>query len=248
MTKRVCIWSGPRNISTALMYSFAQRSDTTVVDEPLYAHYLSTTEAYNYHPGADEVLITQENDGASVVRNVILGRYPTPIVFFKQMVHHLVNLDWDFLDQTINVLLTRDPREMLPSYAKNVEQPRLGDTGYADLVRLLDYLRARGQSPPVLDSKQVLLNPRRVLARLCAQIGIPFDEVMLSWEPGPRAEDGVWARYWYQSVHRSTGFQKYKAKTEPFPPDLEPLLAECRPYYDELMTLAIRVDDTDPGG
>lgn len=247
MTKRICLWSGPRNISTALMYSFAQRADTTVVDEPLYAHYLSTTDAHTYHPGSAEVIAVQENDGAKVVREVILGDYPTPLVFFKHMTHHLVNLDWDFLDQTINVLLTRDPRDMLPSYAKNVKQPTLRDTDYADHLKLLDYLRARGQTPPVLEAKQVLLNPRRVLSRLCQQIDIPFDEAMLSWPAGPRPEDGVWAKYWYHSVHQSTGFEAYRPKTSPFPEHLKPLLAECQPYYEQLAALAIQADQSQAG-
>ncbi|MBE7554779.1 MAG: sulfotransferase family protein [Anaerolineales bacterium] len=243
MTQRICLWSGPRNISTALMYSFAQRNDTTVVDEPLYAHYLSTTEAHTYHPGAADVIAVQENDGVKVVRDVILGDYPTPLVFFKHMTHHLVNLDWSFLDQTINILLTRDPRDMLPSYAKNVEQPTLRDTDYADHLKLLDYLRSRGQTPPVLDAKQVLLNPRGVLTRLCVQIGIPFEEAMLSWKAGARPEDGVWAKYWYHAVHQSTGFQPYQPKTTPFPEHLQPLLAECQPYYEQLAALAIQTDE-----
>jgi Sulfotransferase domain len=242
MTKRICLWSGPRNISTALMYSFAQRHDTTVVDEPLYAYYLSTTAAQTYHPGAAEVIAAQENDGAKVIRDVILGDYPTPLVFFKHMTHHLINLDWSFLDQTINVLLTRDPKEMLPSYAANVAQPSLGDTDYADHLKLLNYLQSRGQTPPILDAKQVLLDPRGVLAQLCAQIAIPFDEAMLSWAAGARPEDGIWAKYWYEAVHLSTGFQPYQPKTTPFPEHLKPLLAECQPYYERLAAFAIRAD------
>lgn len=245
MIKRICLWSGPRNISTALMYSFAQRHDTTVVDEPLYAHYLSTTDAHTYHPGSAEVIADQENDGAKVIRDVILGDYPTPVVFFKHMTHHLVELDWSFLDQTINVLLTRDPWEMLPSYAKNVEQPTLRDTDYADHLKLLDYLHSRGQTPPVLDAKQVLLNPRRVLTKLCDQIGIQFDEAMLSWKAGARPEDGVWAKYWYHAVHHSTGFAAYRPKTDPFPEHLKPLLVECLPYYERLAALAIRAGEAE---
>lgn len=237
---RICLWSGPRNISTALMYSFAQRPDTTVFDEPLYAHYLSKTPAREYHPGADRVIAEMENDGEVVVRDLILGPHPTPVVFFKHMAHHLYKLDWNFLDRTVNVLLTRDPREMLPSYAAVVETPTLQDVGYAHHVELLEYLRSRGQDPPVLDSKQVLLNPHKVLAELCARIGIPFREEMLVWKAGPRPEDGSWAQYWYASVHRSTGFTPYRPKTAPFPEQLEPLLAECRPYYEQLRTRAIK--------
>ncbi|MGB1249649.1 MAG: sulfotransferase family protein [Candidatus Promineifilaceae bacterium] len=236
---RICVWSGPRNISTALMYSFAQRSDTTVVDEALYGHYLSKTPAEAYHPGSAEIIATMDNDGERVVRDILLGPYNTPIVFHKQMTHHLVELDWGFMAQTINVILTRDPVDMLPSYMKNVERPTMVDVGYAKHIKLLNYLRSLGQEPPVLDSKQVLLNPRKVLTALCEQIGIPFDEAMLTWDAGARLEDGCWAKDWYHSVHRSTGFGAYRPKSAPFPDSLKPLLAECLPYYEQLSQLAI---------
>lgn len=240
MTIRICLWSGPRNISTAMMYAFAQRDDCTVVDEPLYAHYLSKTNAHTYHPGAEEVLATMENDGQRVVDEIIFGEYPTPIVFFKHMTHHLVELDWSFMERTVNVLLTRDPRDMLPSYAKQVAQPVIGDTGYDMHLDVLNHLKKLGQEPPVLESNQVLKNPRSVLSQLCTQIGIPFTEAMLSWKAGARPEDGSWAKYWYHSLHKSTGFRPYSPKSEPFPLHLEPLLAECRPLYQELAALAIR--------
>ena len=237
---RICLWSGPRNVSTALMYSFAQRDDTSVFDEPLYAHYLSKTPARAYHPGAEEVIATMENDGQKVVDDLILGNHDTPVVFFKHMTHHLYELDLGFLDQTVNILLTRDPVEMLPSYAAWVEAPSLGDVGYALHVELLHYLQSRGQNPPVLDSKQILLNPRKVLNKLCERIEIPFQEAMLSWKAGARPEDGSWAKYWYKSVHGSTGFGEYSKKSTPFPKQLKPLLAECIPYYEQLNALAIR--------
>lgn len=237
---RICLWSGPRNISTALMYSFAQRQDTAVFDEPLYAHYLSKTAAREYHPGAEEVIATMENDGKKVVDSLILGSQDAPVLFFKHMTHHLNDLDWDFMHQTVNVILTRDPYDMLPSYAKQVNQPALHDVGYALHLKLLDYLKSIGQSPPVLDSKQTLLNPRGVLSQLCSRIGIPFDEVMLSWPAGARHEDGAWSKFWYHSVHQSTGFQTYRRKEEPFPEHLRPLLTECQPYYEKLSSLAIQ--------
>ena len=237
---RICMWSGPRNISTALMYSFAQRNDTTVFDEPLYAHYLSKTPARQYHPGAEEVIATMENDGQKVVDELILGKHSKSVIFFKHMTHHLNNLDWGFLDHTVNVLLTRDPFEMLPSYAAVVETPSLQDVGYALHLELLRYLQSRGQNPPVLDAKQILLNPKKVLGKLCERIGISFQEEMLSWKAGARSEDGLWAKYWYSSVHQSTGFGTYVKKSTPFPKHLEPLLAECQQYYEQLSALAIQ--------
>ena len=154
---RICLWSGPRNVSTALMYSFAQRNDSLVFDEPLYAHYLSKTPARAYHPGAEDVIAMMENDGQKVVDDLILGDHSKPVLFLKHMTHHLNDLDWSFMDHTVNVLLTRDPFDMLPSYGAVVETPSLRDVGYKLHLELLEYLQSRGQNPPVLDSKQILL-------------------------------------------------------------------------------------------
>jgi hypothetical protein len=237
-TLRVNLWSGPRNVSTALMYSFAQRADTRVIDEPLYAHYLRVSGAE--HPGRDEVLARQENDGKKVVREVILGRCDRPVLFMKQMAHHLVAIDREFMAQCANVILTRDPEDMLPSLAENLSTPTLRDTGYAMQTELVSQLRAMGQDPPVLVASEVLRDPRSVLSKLCARLAIPFDAAMLAWKPGARPEDGVWAPHWYASVHRSSGFERYRKKTAPFPERLRPLLEECRPHFAELARLAIR--------
>lgn len=241
--RRICLWSGPRNISTALMYSFAQRKDTQVFDEPLYAHYLSKTEARNYHPGAEEVIAAQENDGEKVVRKLILGKHDSAIVFFKMMTHHLHQLDRSFLAKTRNVILIRDPKEMLVSYVNQVAAPTLADVGYRANAELYDELRKIGKAPVVLDARQTLLNPGKVLAELCNAIGIEFDERMLKWQPGARPEDGVWAKYWYQNVHESSGFQPYQPKKKPLPKHLNTLLEECQPYYDKLSLLAISADN-----
>lgn len=243
---RLCLWSGPRNVSTALMYSFAQRADTRVFDEPLYAHYLARTPARAYHPGAEEVLAAMDHDGERVVREVILqqptadvGGVEPKVLFFKHMTHHLVGLDLGFLEHTVNVLLTRDPRAMLASYARAVASPTLDDVGYRQHTELLAYLRSLGQEPPVLEASQLRSNPRAVLTELCERIGVAFDETMLRWAPGARSEDGVWAKYWYSSVHRSTGFMPDTAQPEPLPPHLEPLWRECVPYYEQLRRSAI---------
>ena len=235
---RINLWSGPRNVSTALMYAFAQRSDTRVFDEPLYGHYLRVSGAH--HPGRELVLARTDVRGERVIANVVLGPHERPVVFFKQMAHHLVRLELAFLARCANVLLIRDPREMLPSLAQNLERPSLRDTGLARQSWLYDWLRARGQVPAVLDARQVLLDPRGVLGELCRRLGLAFEERMLTWPAGGRPEDGVWAPHWYASVHRSTGFQAYEPKTEPLAAHLEPLLAECRPHYERLAALAIR--------
>jgi hypothetical protein len=221
------------------MYSFAQRADTTVYDEPLYAHYLVNSDAKDYHPGAEEIIAAMESDGEKVVADIILGPQPTPIAFFKQMTHHLIKLDQTFMQRTTNVILTRHPRDMLPSYAEQVSEPTLTDVGYKIHLDLIEYLRSLGQEPVVLDAEETLKNPRGVLEKLCSRIGIPFDGAMLSWAAESRPEDGIWAQYWYTSVHSSTGFQTYKPKTEAFPEHLNPLLEKCMPYYEVLVRQAI---------
>ena len=238
-TTRICLWSGPRNISTALMYAFAQRKDTAVFDEPLYAHYLKRTKAKSYHPGAKEILATMENDGNKVIE-MMMGEHTKPVVFFKNMTHHLLELDRTFMKDVVNIILTRDPLEMLPSFAKVIENPNMNDVGYEDHIELLNYFREQDIEPIVLDSKQVLLNPEKVLKQLCDLINIPFDAHMLQWEAGSRPEDGVWSKYWYGSVHKSTGFQAYQPKKTSIPKSLEPLLESCLEYYKELESLSIK--------
>lgn len=220
------------------MYSFAQRPDTQVYDEPLYAYYLSHSSALAYHPGAEEVLASQPTSGAEVV-DQMLGPIPRPVAFFKHMTHHLLDLDRTFLARVKNVLLTRHPADMLPSFARVIDQPRMSDVGYAAQVELLEYLRQQGQTPAVIDSRRLLEDPEGVLSQLCSYLQIPFNRRMLHWPAGPRPEDGVWAPYWYASVHRSTGFAQYQPKTEAFPERLRPLLEQSLPYYQQLMQFSL---------
>ena len=237
MTKRVSVWSGPRNVSTALMYSFRSRADTVVVDEPLYGHYLSLTDAP--HPGKAEVLATMDPDGERVVREVLLGYYDADVVMFKNMAHHLPGLEPAFLDELHNVLLVRDPAEMLPSLAQELPEPTLRDTGLQEQVWLLEKVQASGRAPVVIEAKRLLQQPEKVLRELCRALELPFDPAMLSWPPGPKPEDGVWAKHWYKNVHASSTFAPYKPKTAPFPEHLRPLLGVCTPLYDQLRRYAL---------
>lgn len=236
-TKRICLWSGPRNVSTALMYSFRERSDTTVVDEPLYAHYLAATRVE--HPVVQDVIASQDTDGAHVIETVVFGPSPTPVRFFKHMAHHLVDLDLSLVDRADNVLLTRDPMEMLPSLVKQVPNPTLEGTSLPMQVRLLERMEKAGRPPLVLDSRLLLADPPGVLAALCDRLGLDFDPAMLSWPAGPKPEDGVWAKHWYHRVHLSTGFEPYERSSQPMPGHLIPLLAECRPLYNRLREHAL---------
>ncbi len=239
-TQRICLWSGPRNISTALMYAFGQRSDTEIIDEPLYAHYLHVTGAM--HPGREEVMTSMQTDGADVIRDVVFGPCAMPVLFMKQMAHHLVDIDRSFMQKTVNIFLIRDPKEMLPSLTKVIGMPTLSDTGLKIQAELYTELQGMGQSPPIIDSRELLLSPKNVLSKLCERLGLLFEESMLSWEKGGHPSDGVWAPYWYQNVHRSEGFVPYQPKQEPFPNELDGILSECLPYYELLRDDAICSD------
>ena len=234
---KLSVWSGPRNVSTALMYSFRQRPDTVVVDEPLYGHYLKTTGAD--HPGAREVLGAMEGDGGRVVEEILLGPCERPVHFFKNMAHHLVGLERGFLSGITNVLLIRDPEEMLPSLAEQLPEPTLRDTGLRQQIEVLEVMLRGDGEPVVLDARELLLDPAGVLREACGRLGIPFEAAMLRWPAGPKPEDGVWARHWYEGVHASTGFAPYRPKTRRVPPRLEPLLRECLPLYERLLGYAI---------
>ncbi|HEV2123342.1 MAG TPA: sulfotransferase family protein [Chloroflexota bacterium] len=238
---RLSLWSGPRNISTALMYAFRQRSDTVVVDEPLYGHYLRVTGAE--HPGAGDVLKAMDGDGERVVREILLAPCERPVLFAKNMAHHLVGLERGFLEKLTNLLLTRDPHDMLTSLVAQLPNPTLGDTGLEMQVEILEHELARGRAPVVLEAGEVLRNPRRVLSASCERLGLPFDEAMLTWPAGSKPEDGVWAKHWYANVHASTGFAPYWAKATTLPQRLEPLLDECMPYYERLNAYAVTASD-----
>lgn len=232
---RIAMWSGPRNISTALLRSWGNRSDTAVCDEPLYAHYLAQTG--KDHPGAAEVIAHHEPDWRKVVR-WLTGPVPDgkPIFYQKQMAHHLLpGIERDWLDRVTNCFLIRDPREMLTSLAHKLERPLLEDTGLPQQVEIFEQVRARtGRTPPVIDAKDVLLDPERLLRLLCDALGVAFRHDMLHWPSGTRPTDGVWAKHWYENVEASTGFGPYRPKSEPVPDHLFEIHEHCRECYDRL--------------
>lgn len=237
-TLRINSWSGPRNVSTALMRSFSRRSDTTVVDEPLYGAYLATTGAP--HPGRDELIEILEIDAQKVIDEVILGACDSKVVFLKQMVHHLTpGVDLTFLDQCVNIMLIRDPAEVISSLVNQLPEPTVRDVGLDRQLELFRDLRTRGQDPTVIDARQLLLDPEHVLRQLCDRIGLGWEAAMLSWPAGPHPADGVWAKYWYDNVQNSTGFAPYRPKVSDVPAHCRELLAECCSYYEELSAHAI---------
>ncbi len=232
--KIICLWSSPRNISTALMYSFRQRQDTQVIDEPLYAHYLKKTGLQ--HPGYADILASQENDGNKVFASFFTDQFQVPVLFCKQMTHHLDGIDMSLLLQSENILFIRNPIQIIASYTKVIPEVRMEDIGIKRQWELYQWLIQNGSNPVVLDAVDLLENPAVQLQKICDAIKIPFYKSMLSWPLGPKPEDGVWAPYWYKNVHKSTGFEK---KTNTASISLEhkhDALAEESMHYYELLS------------
>lgn len=238
MNKIICLWSCPRNISTALMYSFAQRKDTQVFDEPLYAHYLKISKVN--HPAKEEVLRSLENDGNKVVQKVILQK-SKKILFHKLMTHFLIDIDTDFLSKVSNIIFIRNPEEIIASYSKVIPSPKLEDIGLKQQYKLYLSLEKQGYVPIVLDSKYLLKNPELMLSKLCDVLEISFDKKMLKWERGARKEDGIWANHWYANVHNSTGFLPYKEKEIKLSVGNLALAKRCKPYYEFLTDKSIQL-------
>jgi hypothetical protein len=193
------------------MYSFAQRSDTQVVDEPLYAHYLANIDPKAYRPYREEVLAAQNNDGNAVMSLFINGAHEKPVLFLKHMAKQSKLLDMSFLRSTRNVILIRHPAEVLSSWSSSlgVSNTRMEDIGVLEQRDLMRAIMAAGQEEPIIVSNQNLIaHPEGTLRSLCARLGLAFDPAMLRWPAGGRKEDGLWASYWYHSTHASTGFSQ----------------------------------------
>jgi hypothetical protein len=210
------MWSGPRNVSTAFMRSWENRPDTIVVDEPFYAHYLLATGID--HPGRDEVLVHHETDWRRVVESLLAPLPPGVTVFYqKQMSHHLLpHMGREWLASVSHAFLIRNPAPMLASLGEKLGDFALEATGLPQQVEIFDFVRSTtGHVPPVVDAADLLAAPEPVLRALCAALGIPFSERMLAWPPGRRATDGAWAKYWYDRVEHSTGFEAPEAAAAP---------------------------------
>lgn len=236
---RINLISGPRNISTALMYSFAQRQDASVLDEPYYAVYLLNSGAM--HPGRDEVIASlphTEDD----VDNMINATSPNKkILFIKNMAHHMEVLREPVKDGMISVFLIRDPRQVIASYSRVVERPVMRDIGIEYQSVLFHQLRKSASAPPlVLDSGLLLMDPGSVLRQLCSKIHIDFDEAMLSWPEGPKSYDGVWAPFWYVNVHRSRAFTTPAEHSHEIPAGLETLCRQAASCYEKLLPFALK--------
>jgi hypothetical protein len=244
---RLAMWSGPRNISTAFMRSWGNREDTIVVDEPFYAHYLQVTGLD--HPGRDEIIAQHERDWRRVAASLVAPLPPHVRVFYqKQMSHHLLpSMGRDWLDLVTHAFLIRDPGAMLASLGEKLANFDLLATGLPQQVEIFEHVIERtGRAPPVLDSADLLARPESMLRALCAALGVPFSDRMLSWPAGRRDTDGIWARHWYDRVEQSTGFETPSAKpavtveTKTLPPAMAAIEAQCRPLYEKLREHRLR--------
>jgi hypothetical protein len=229
--------SGPRNVSTALMYSFAQRSDTAVVDEPFYAVYLWKSGAD--HPGKEEVLRTLSTD-ENIVKARLTSQHEKPVLFIKNMAHHMEVLAEPFIAGATNIFLIRDPSQILASYAEVLAQPAMRDIGIAYQYALFQNLLQQGEEPMVIDSHFLLQDPVSVLTKVCARCGLEFEQRMAHWPAGPKAYDGIWARHWYVNVHNSTGFQKQTTRSRRLPEHLHNLCAEAQQFYEKLLPFSVK--------
>jgi Sulfotransferase domain len=233
---RIAMWSGPRNISTAMMRSWGNRSDTIVIDEPFYAYYLDRTG--KSHPGAAKIIANGETDWRKIADRLTKAPIPSDksIFFQKQMTHHLLpDIGREWISELRNCFLIRDPREVILSYIKKNPDPAPEDLGFVQQCEIFDLVQQRtGSVPPVIDAKDILQNPERLLRILCHALGVEFDSAMLSWAPGLRETDGIWAEYWYDEVAKSTSFQPYKQREGIIPDHLRETCERCRECYERL--------------
>jgi hypothetical protein len=241
---RIAMWSGPRNISTAMMRAWGNRPDTIVCDEPFYAFYLKATG--RDHPGAAEVVARGETDWRKVIGQ-LTGPIPDRkrILYQKQMTHHLLpEVDRNWLGAVTNCFLIRDPAEVIISYIKKNNDPTLEDIGFVQQAEIFDRVCADiGAVPPVVDARDVLEDPAKILRLLCEAIGVEFTDSMLSWPPGLRETDGIWAKHWYGEVANSTGFRKPRPKAPATVPQrLRSIYDRSRAFYDRLYEHRLRLE------
>lgn len=231
----IAAWSGPRNISTAMMRAWENRGDCAVADEPLYAAYLQATRLD--HPGREEVIAAGTTDWRAVAA-ALTGPVPggQPVWYQKHMAHHLLpGMDTAWVHSLTNIFLVRDPAQVVDSYLKSRATVVPEDIGLLQQARLFDELRAAGRTPPVIDADDFLRQPEAHLRRLCEHLGLPFTERMLHWPAGRRESDGVWAPYWYDAVWRSTGFEPWRERRPQLQGDALAVAEACRPAYEHLL-------------
>ncbi|MEL6388869.1 MAG: hypothetical protein AAFQ02_01800 [Bacteroidota bacterium] len=239
-TTRINLISGPRNMSTAFMYSWASRSDTQVVDEPWFGYYLAKTGII-YHPGTDQVLKSMPTTWDAVLEQSIFCTIEVPVYFIKGMAHHLIHNDLRCLLELKNLFLIRDPAKLIASFAKVIDEPSMADIGLRREWELYSWLCTEGRNPTVIDSDTIRKDPPAALRKICSLMEIPFSGEMLRWEAGPKPYDGVWAKYWYHSAWKSTGYAPYIGRDIDVHKRHRNLYEEALPYYRLLKQQAVQL-------
>lgn len=233
---QIAMWSGPRNLSTALMYSFGARADCAVVDEPFYGAFLRLTELE--HPMRTEILTDMETNPAKVAAD--LGTDQEGLRYVKHMTQHMVaGISRDWFATSRHAFLIRHPARVVASYHVKRERPVLDDLGFTQQAEIFEQVCALGQTPVVVDSFDIRAAPEVTLRKLCAALGIAWDAGMLSWPKGGHASDGIWAQHWYGSVHKSTGFAAPESDLPQLEPDLQKVADAAMPHYEALAAFKI---------
>jgi len=239
--KRIAMWSGPRNLSTAMMYSFGARADCAVWDEPYYAAYLHETDLD--HPMRAEILAEWLRDPAEIAKR-LTGDIPqgTPVFYQKHMTQHMLPaFDRAWMKDVTNIFLIRHPARVIASYHAKRESPTLADIGFQEQAELFDQVAQHlGHAPIVIDSADIRANPEAMLRALCVAIDLPFDPAMLSWPKGGHPQDGPWAPHWYPAVWNSTGFAGAEGLLPNVGNTLQNVLAQALPYYKKLEAVKIQ--------
>lgn len=236
-TKRIAMWSGPRNLSTAMMYSFGGRRDCCVVDEPFYASYLAATGIQ--HPMQAEILASQSRNADDVAEQ-LLKPVSNKVFYQKHMSHHMVDgIPRDWMEKVLNVFLIRHPIRVVASYAKKREGPNLDDIGFRQQAELFDHICALGQTPVVIDSYDIRVDPERMMRKLCKALELPWDAGMLRWTSGGHESDGVWATHWYGAVHTSTGFAEPESKLPELEHEYADVARQAMPFYEKLAAIKL---------
>ena len=239
MTIRIAMWSGPRNISTAMMRAWDSRPDCAVMDEPFYGAYLAETGLK--HPMRAEILEAHSVDFAEISKDCAT-RSDAPVIYQKHMCQHMIPeapLDW--MTSCRHAFLIRPPSEVAASFSAKYQGLRSGDLGFRRQAELFDQVcQTAGSPPPVIEARDILTDPESALKALCDALDVPFDPAMLRWEAGPRDTDGIWASHWYNSVNQSTSFSEPRPSA-PCPPELSDIVAECQPYYEKVRVHRLRL-------
>ena len=236
-SNRIALWAGPRDVATLLMYSFGNRKDALVLDEPLHGYYLGFSGQDRFY--RQDVLSNMELDPAKILDTLLRCDMSKSNLFIKNISNQIIGLQWDFLPKLKNVILLQNPEQMIVQYRKQIPGISLIDLSYEVQYHILLYLIEQGIEPIVILDTDLLSRPMEILDRLCKKLDIPFDASMMAWPQGPKPADGIWAKYWYEKVWQADTFATFKPKYEPLPAELDFIAKKARIHFDRLVKYAI---------